>query len=50
MERLSEQVLARDTPTLTHTGGGNRLLVRRYRYDAGGPLAEINDTRSGQLV
>ncbi|WP_081421331.1 RHS repeat-associated core domain-containing protein [Burkholderia contaminans] len=50
MGRLSEQVLARDTPAPTHTGGGNRLLVRRYRYDAGGQLTDINDTRRGQLA
>jgi len=50
MGRLSEQVLARDTPAPTHTGGGNRLLVRRYRYDASGQLTDINDTRRGQLA
>ncbi len=50
MGRLSEQVLARDTPAPTHTAGGNRLLVRRYRYDAGGQLTDINDTRRGQLA
>ncbi|WP_174920281.1 RHS repeat-associated core domain-containing protein, partial [Burkholderia diffusa] len=50
MGRLSEQVLARDTPAPTHTAGGNRLLVRRYRYDASGQLTDINDTRRGQLA
>ncbi|WP_176129631.1 RHS repeat domain-containing protein, partial [Burkholderia cepacia] len=32
------------------TGGGNRLLVRHYRYDASGQLTNINDTRRGQLA
>ncbi|WP_159086494.1 RHS repeat-associated core domain-containing protein [Burkholderia sp. LA-2-3-30-S1-D2] len=50
MGRLSEQVLTRDTPAPTHTAGGNRLLVRRYRYDASGQLTDINDTRRGQLA
>ncbi|RQR67493.1 RHS repeat protein, partial [Burkholderia sp. Bp9012] len=50
MGRLSEQVLTRDTPAPTRTGGGNRLLVRRYRYDASGQLTDINDTRRGQLA
>ncbi|AOL07755.1 hypothetical protein WI95_28290 [Burkholderia contaminans] len=50
MGRLSEQVLAHDTSAPTHTGGGNRLLVRRYRYDASGQLTDINDTRRGQLA
>ncbi|MDN7874661.1 RHS repeat-associated core domain-containing protein [Burkholderia aenigmatica] len=50
MGRLSEQVLAHDKSAPTHTGGGNRLLVRRYRYDASGQLTDINDTRRGQLA
>ncbi|MDN7875177.1 RHS repeat-associated core domain-containing protein [Burkholderia aenigmatica] len=50
LSRLSEQVLARDTPAPTHAAGGNRLLVRRYRYDASGQLTDINDTRRGQLA
>ncbi|WP_217445049.1 YD repeat-containing protein [Burkholderia cepacia] len=31
-------------------GGGSRMLVRRYRYDASGQLTDINDTRRGQLA
>jgi len=51
MGRLSEQVLAHETTGLPgQSGGGNRLLVRRYRYDASGQLTDINDTRRGQLA
>ncbi|MCA8347509.1 RHS domain-containing protein, partial [Burkholderia cepacia] len=49
--RLSEQVLAHEAKGLPgQTGGGNRLLVRHYRYDASGQLTDINDTRRGQLA
>ncbi|KAB0642228.1 RHS repeat domain-containing protein, partial [Burkholderia diffusa] len=51
MGRLSEQVLAHEAKGPPgQTAGGNRLLVRRYRYDAGGQLTDINDTRRGQLA
>ncbi|MFJ1212576.1 RHS repeat-associated core domain-containing protein [Burkholderia pyrrocinia] len=49
--RLSEQVLAHEAKgPATQTGGGSRMLVRRYRYDASGQLTDINDTRRGQLA
>ncbi len=49
--RLSEQVLAHEAEGPPgQTGGGNRLLVRHYRYDASGQLTDINDTRRGQLA
>ncbi|WP_342308234.1 DUF6531 domain-containing protein [Burkholderia pyrrocinia] len=49
--RLSEQVLAHEAKgPAAQTGDGNRLLVRRYRYDASGQLTDINDTRRGQLA
>ncbi|KAB0650454.1 RHS repeat-associated core domain-containing protein, partial [Burkholderia diffusa] len=51
MGRLNEQVLAHEAKGPPgQTAGGNRLLVRRYRYDAGGQLTDINDTRRGQLA
>nr|WP_301286269.1 RHS repeat-associated core domain-containing protein [Serratia nevei] len=51
MGRLSEQVIAHEAKGPTgQTAGGNRLLVRRYRYDASGQLTDINDTRRGQLA
>ncbi len=49
--------MARDTlqpvGPAAQSGGGNRLLMRRYRYDASGQLTDINDindTRRGQLA
>ncbi|EMN5132515.1 RHS repeat protein [Burkholderia contaminans] len=50
--RPSEQVLARDTlkGPPGQTSGDNRLLVRRYQYDAASQLTAINDTRRGQLA
>ncbi|WP_174769945.1 RHS repeat-associated core domain-containing protein [Paraburkholderia hayleyella] len=53
--RLSGQVLAREAQPGKQgppgqTPGGERLLVRRYRYDASGQLTDINDTRRGQLA
>ncbi|VWC18269.1 sugar-binding protein [Burkholderia diffusa] len=51
MGRLSEQVLTHESKgQVGQTAGGNRLLVRRYRYDASGQLTDINDTRRGQLA
>ncbi|EEL9743104.1 RHS repeat protein [Salmonella enterica subsp. enterica serovar Muenchen] len=53
--RLSEQVLAHEAKQgkqgpPRQTAGGDRLLVRSYRYDASGQLTDINDTRRGQLA
>ncbi|TCW69233.1 type IV secretion protein Rhs [Burkholderia sp. SRS-25] len=51
MGRLSEQVLAHEAKgPVGQPAGGSRLLVRGYRYDAGGQLTDINDTRRGQLA
>ncbi|EHD1638550.1 RHS repeat protein [Salmonella enterica] len=50
--RLNEQVLAHEAKQGSpgQTAGGDRLLVRSYRYDASGQLTDINDTRRGQLA
>ncbi|WP_175817950.1 RHS repeat-associated core domain-containing protein [Burkholderia diffusa] len=52
LSRLGEQVLVPDTRKGTYgqTSGRNRLLVRRYQYDAASQLTGINDTRRGQLA